>query len=470
MILLVAGIKRKTIKAPIMLSAVALISYAGALPSTISPNDEHNAAYANAIPKNVKPGAQAVPSIEDQVRLWERATGTKFERKLGKLPLSYTKPGLVAENHFDPFDLSSNKDGLNEIQRTVHGNYSVSEKYATAFGLNVRDFQDTISKKSGVDAHSNRKKCSADSQCDPERGIKCGIRNGQKTGYCIPDWFGICHAQAPLRILELAPRCPVTMNNVTFYPQDITALFAQFYDGFNLKPIFAGARYNGPPIPEFDEYVRPKDPAHRDVNPGMYFLTVANMVGIQNRPFLEDIDAGPEVWNAPVGQYNITALERFTLEQGAQKFWNVTTYPFNSNAASLVYMQDELPLPLKYVLELNSDDEIIGGEWLPRTGVDDNRYKFRHADFMWLHTSKPSIESVSDIGIPYSRMAELLRKSRGANCFEYCQKTKHLSLDMLHTNLHKWCPQRSEYPTEQCYKDYIGFYEKAFEKCSQPIV
>jgi hypothetical protein len=463
-ILLVAGIKRKIIKAP-------LISFAGALPSTISLNNEHNAAYANAIPKNLKPGAQAAPSIDDQVRLWERATGTKFERKLGNLPLSYTTPDLVADIHslFFSHEIPSYVDGINNIGQMPFGNYSVSEKYATAFGLNVREFQDTVSKKSGVDAHSNRKKCSADSQCDPEGGIKCGIRNGQKTGYCIPDWFGICHAQAPLSILELSPRCPVTMNNVTFYPQDIQALFAQFYDGFNLNPVFAGARYNGPPIPELDEYGRPKYPAHRDVNPGMYFLTVANLVGVQNRPFLEDIDAGPEVWNDPVGHYNITSLERSTLEQGAQKFWNVTTYPFNSNAASLVYMQDDLR-GLRFVLELNSDDEIIGGEWLPRTGVDDNRYKYGHPDFLWLPTSKPSMDSVSDIGIPYRRMAELLRKSQGASCFEYCQKTKHLSLDMLHTNPQEWCPQTPEYPTEQCYKDYIDYIEKAFEKCSRPIL
>ena len=182
-------------------SIVALISFAGALPSTIIPNDEHN-----AIPKKLKTGAQAAPSIEDQVRLWERATGTKFERKLGNLPLSYTKPDLLADYHFERFGLSSYADGLNKIQRTLYGNYSVSEKYANAFGLNVREFQDKISKKYGVDAHSNRKVCSADSQCDQE---KCGIRNGQKTGYCIPTCFGVCHSQAPLKALELAPRlCP----------------------------------------------------------------------------------------------------------------------------------------------------------------------------------------------------------------------------------------------------------------------
>ncbi len=117
------------------------------------------------------------------------------------------------------------------------------------------------------------------------------------------------------------------------------------------------------------------------------------------------------------------------------------------------------------MLELNSDDEIIGGEWLPRTDGYDDRYKFLHADFLWLPTSKPSIDSVSDIGIPYSHMAELLRKSRGATCVEYCQKTNQLSVDDLDTNLHEWCPQQTEYSTEQSYKDSIDYIEKTFEKC-----
>jgi hypothetical protein len=256
------------------------------------------------------------------------------------------------------------------------------------------------------------------------------------------------------------------MNNVTFYPEDIDALFTQFYDGFNLNPIFAGARYNGPVIPELDTYGRPKDPAHRDVNPGMYVLALTNMIGIQKRPFLEDNDSGPEVWNGPLGKYNLTSLERFTLEDGAQKFWNVTKYPFNSNAASLVYMRNGFN---RFLLELNSDDEIIGGEWLPLTGEGD-RHKFLHPDFLWLPTSKPSIDSVSDIGIPYSHMAELLRKSRGASCIEYCQKRKQLSLDYLNANLLEKCPPQIHLSTEECYKLSISHFEKALVKCSQQIV
>jgi hypothetical protein len=142
------------------------------------------------------------------------------------------------------------------------------------------------------------------------------------------------HAQAPLRILELAPHCPVTMNNVTFYPEDIQALFAQFYDGFNLNPIFAGAINIIDTIDPLSQNLM--GTADQKIlliemliqectfGPWQTYLTVANMVGMQKRPFIQDLDSGPEVWNYGVGQYNITSLERFTLEEGAQKFWNVT--------------------------------------------------------------------------------------------------------------------------------------------------
>ncbi len=127
------------------------------------------------------------------------------------------------------------------------------------------------------------------------------------------------------------------------------------------------------------------------------------------------------------------------------------------------------------MLELNSDDEIIGGEWLPQITLDhlpgtnqmQSKMSFKHPDFLWLPTSKPSIDSVSDIGIPYSHMAELLRKSRGASCVEYCQTRKQLSLDYLNATLLEKCGPNPR--TENCYLDYVKGIEKKFEKCSQQI-
>jgi hypothetical protein len=442
-----------------MLPATALLYVAAALPSTGNSKVENDA-------------AKAVQSIDDQVRLLEGVTGAKFERKLSKLPLSYTKGGLLQRYGFVEYELASYRDGINSVDRTPFGVYSVSEKYANAFGLNSREFQDKVSKKSGVDANSNGKVCTSDSQCDKENYVFCGIRAGQKTGYCISARVGL-QTRAPVTFLEAAPRCPVTMNNVTFSPADIAALLLQFYDGFELNPAIVGTNYNGPAIPEYDEYGRPTDPAHRDVNPGMFVLALTNLIGIQNRPFVEDYAIGytvdPDIETWALGKYNLTSIERLTLEDGAQKFWNVTKYPFNSNAASLVYME-EGSWGYRFVLELNSNDEIIGGEWLPRHAVEE-QYKFYHPDFLWLPTSKPTMDSVSDIGIAYSRIAELLRKSRGRNCAEYCQKAKQFYIDDVYANPEYWCGRYvlpNTYPLEKCLKDKTSYAQDAFEICIQP--
>ncbi|KAJ0389149.1 hypothetical protein ATCC90586_011024 [Pythium insidiosum] len=84
---------------------------------------------------------------------------------------------------------------------------SPAEKYAKAFGKDVKQFQDVVSKTNGIDAWSRNKKCSSNVDCESLKdGSVCARRTGQSSGYCIPTWFGICHAWAPAAILEPEPR------------------------------------------------------------------------------------------------------------------------------------------------------------------------------------------------------------------------------------------------------------------------
>ncbi len=149
-------------------------------------------------------------------------------------------------------------------------------------------------------------------------------------------------------------------------------------------------------------------------------------------------------------------------QKAKAKFSITAIYPFNSNAASLVYMRDEW---YGFVLELNSSDEIIGGEWLPRQAGDG----LYHPDVLWLPTSKPTINSVSDIGIAYSRISELLRKSRGRSCADYCQESKKFDIDDAYANPEYWCRfTESHYPLEQCLKDRVSYIQETFKICIQP--
>ena len=76
---------------------------------------------------------------------------------------------------------------------------SPSEKYAEAFG--VPDFPDLVSKHHGIDNQDTRTACSTNDDCNSAVAETCAKREGSEGGYCIPTWWGICHAWAPVAIL-----------------------------------------------------------------------------------------------------------------------------------------------------------------------------------------------------------------------------------------------------------------------------
>ncbi|KAJ8574508.1 hypothetical protein ON010_g4701 [Phytophthora cinnamomi] len=77
-------------------------------------------------------------------------------------------------------------------------------------------------------------------------------QSGESSRYCIPTWWGICHAWAPAAIVEQEPQCDVEKNGVTFHVFDIKVLLTDLYDGASIKTIFTGARLNGPDSPPTD--------------------------------------------------------------------------------------------------------------------------------------------------------------------------------------------------------------------------
>ncbi|KAF1313336.1 Elicitor-like transglutaminase, partial [Globisporangium splendens] len=264
---------------------------------------------------------------------------------------------------------------------------SPSEKYATAYGLSVKEFTAKVSQSNGILSQSRRRSCKVTSECDSLKdGSVCGIRQGESKGYCIPGWFGICHAWAPAAILEKEPKCAVKKGSVTFQPYDIKGLLTQIYDGASVDTVFTGARFNGPDIPAvFDEYGRYKDAARRDLGPGFFHIAITNIMGKFKKGFVVDVTAGSEVWNQPVRDYEIAETKALTLSQGAKEYFQTNKYPFNSDAKSLMYVHTKFrwivesgedgPLvetgevdrytqtgDYEYLLELDAQNNIIGGE------------------------------------------------------------------------------------------------------------
>lgn len=365
-------------------------------------------------------------SSSDIARL-ESHFGTTMERNLNVLSTAQ-----FTAASFNPAPWPSSywpiyADGIN--YRWQSGQPSPAEKYAASFGLDVTKFTEAVSLSNGIDSQSYRKICTKNEDCAKlTDGSICGIRQGRASGYCIPGWFGICHAWAPAAILEPEPKCAVTKNGTTFQPMDIKALLTQVYDGARVKTVFTGVRFDGPDKPENkDQYGRYNDPKRRDLGAGYFHIAFANILGKLKQSFVVDVTAGAEVWNQPVRDYQVVESKTMTPAEGAKAYFNVDAYPFNNDAVSLAYVHTKFrwivesvedgPLvstgkvdtytttgDYTYLLELDAQNNIIGGEW-----VADSRSE--HPDFLWFPSERPANSTVTDVGLSYQNVLDLLDAS-----------------------------------------------------------
>ncbi|GMF13731.1 unnamed protein product [Phytophthora lilii] len=344
--------------------------------------------------------------------------GTKMEMTLKDLP-------TVGVHTPSPWAGPTYQDSINVVWS--EGQPSAAEKYANAFGFDVTNFMNKVSADNGVDSQSRRRKCTTDEGCESiGNGSKCAIRAGASSGYCIPTWFGICHAWAPAAILEAEPNCPVTHNGVTFHALDLKALISFVYHGAGVSTVFTGARYNGG-NDATDEYGRHTNNAYRDLNPAFFHIAAANLLGKLNATFVADVDAAAEVWNQPVRGFKVYEQTAMSLEEAAQTFYSLEEYPWNAAAKSIVYVKSRLSWIYEtytddglvssgqinrfttgayyyYLLELDDAGEIIGGEWVYGSDSD-------HPDFLWLPKSKPAADTVTKVGMSYADVSMLLEKS-----------------------------------------------------------
>jgi hypothetical protein len=348
---------------------------------------------------------------------------TSMEKNAKKLATKGNAPTMPWPSSYWPVYL----DGIN--YQWSQNQPSPAEKYATAFGLNTQTFMASISQATGILSQSTRTSCFSNAQCTSlGDGSVCAKRAGQWQGYCIPSWFGICHAWTPAAILESEPKCAVTKNGVTFQVMDIKALLTQIYDGAQLETVFTGVRFNGvdSTTPK-DKYGRYTDSSRRDLGPGYMHIAMANILGRFKKTFILDVTGGAEVWNQPIYSYEVLKQTEMTTQQGAKKYFNTNKYPFNSKAKSLMYVQTKVtwmvealedgPLvtngranlytnsdTYSYLLELDSSKNIIGGEWVDKSKDD-------HPDFLWFATGKPADSTVTSVGLSYNTVRSLLEDS-----------------------------------------------------------
>lgn len=262
-------------------------------------------------------------------------------------------------------------------------------------------------------------------------------------GYRVPKanklmalWEGICHGWALAAGAYPRPEKTVSFTlpngkQLPFYPDDIKALVSLLFANSVVQDnvIVEGLRCNDkrPSQDEFGRFVdnmpkkegEPVLPSCADVHPGVWHASIVNLLGIQGRSFVVDVDANATVNNHPMNSYTHEWFNPSTGESGdlASSVISLEGYddPYKNNrspfAKRLVGVEMEIEylawtLPkdretdglendemdkkkFMYDLELDEQGNIVGGQWRAtktarRFGVKAVAPKIAQPDFFWV--------------------------------------------------------------------------------------
>lgn len=225
-------------------------------------------------------------------------------------------------------------------------------------------------------------------------------------------WEGICHGWSQAASNYPEPK-PVVVTNkdgvkVPFGSSDVKGLLAM-HDAYNSKGIYVrvgdrcGVRGKvaGEESPEDGPIAPPSArdanrPECSDVNAGAFHVILGNMIGIHSQGFVADVDRFNDVWNQPVREYQseivgsvaVTAQE---AKAGVHSKLHVKTkmiyaeelvlWSEEEEAAGTIGWVSKEPVSgtihdmsrfknYEYVIELDINGNITGGEWISETRPD----------------------------------------------------------------------------------------------------
>jgi hypothetical protein len=255
---------------------------------------------------------------------------------------------------------------------------------------------------------------------DPSMGLTRAeqqkvMSTAQKYGNTIPTWFGICDGWALATSMEAEPIKMVRAQSasgqqVHFYPEDIKALMAYYYTFAPKQYVAAGGRCNRPVVTK-DANGRVIESECRDINPATLHLALDRFVGDADQKLIMDLSRDEMVWNYPTQSYRFQYSNLRKLSDdpaylhaapGTQSLIDVTTKivlvgsvnPTTYLMPQRTYMQKTW----RYVLELDGNSNIIGGEWITED----------HPDFVWIVRSVANGSSRID----YRNLSTLAKASR----------------------------------------------------------
>lgn len=200
-------------------------------------------------------------------------------------------------------------------------------------------------------------------------------RYWRKKGSSLAYWSGICDGWAAAANYLPRPEKPVTVRAangqyVTFYPDDIKALgsylFARtntpYFATMNYK--FAGRKCSESGSPRLNTESKIADVRCRDMDAGIWHLTLLNRIGKDKMGFVMDIDNNLKINNHPVGQYALKYFNPATGEEAGLRESIISRYALRDR-----YAQNRHP-KTKFLLGVKSKVKVIYYYW-PEKNKDD---------------------------------------------------------------------------------------------------
>lgn len=215
-------------------------------------------------------------------------------------------------------------------------------------------------------------------------------------------WEGICHGWAPASLI-FENSMPVRMTNpdgiqIDFNSSDIHALLSHMIavNSNHYTPYFLGQRCYT---------TGSSDVSCTDANAGAFHIILTNLIE-RNVPIIFDIATNAEVWNQPIYGYEITSENKLnTISINAAPG---TTDQVRVNL-TLKYGKEKDPsyfpstfyqsIYYSYIIDLDADGNIIGGEWLSK----------KRPDFLWSYGKRDFFKN--ETSSYYKTMEKLYKKS-----------------------------------------------------------
>lgn len=203
------------------------------------------------------------------------------------------------------------------------------------------------------------------------------------TNYSSQNWEGICHGWAPAAINHKEPT-PKNVTNpdgliIPFGSADIKAILSYYY----AYPYQVSSTYQ---MGRRCESMRSSDPdCKQDLNAGAFHLILANKIGLRGEGFVADIDRFEQVWNQPIMSYKSMIVSqgprRNDSAPDAVKVFTLSTVITYADESRNLWTpllgttaQKFKSQTFNYLVEVNDQGQIVGGEWLSQ----------KRPDFVWL--------------------------------------------------------------------------------------